>query len=1488
MTTETPIKIQIVKTLSTASPSRIVAVKADGDTAFSLWVTDKTGIPYPLKDNTGGGGGGTIEAIINTDGNLTITGTTTKTINVSSSLLLLINSALQAGDNISELINDANYITLADIPAFVAADYDLEDFTNVGTDPYAHISDLSAGATNLSYTASPTQGVVISDTGSDATIPLADGTNAGLLEPSKYTILENTSGTNTGDQDLQSVLNSGNYAEEDSGESWVEILGGSPHLRHFNAGLYSGAGIDNSTEFFVNPYSINLYNSGTTKEGGLNVDSGELYLYSKNKILNKDTSLYFNTPTESTIINIPAPTIAGTYTLATLDDIPTPIDITGLVPYTGATTDVDLGEHQLKTGQLELDQTPTGTFSTAKIRWNDTAGTAEMRLKGNSVTLQLGQELVKRVVNKTTTNITLQESNYQVVRIIGATGQRLSVDLAQADSEANSASTLGLVTENIANNQEGFITFSGEINLINTTGSLQGETWVDGDVLYLSPTIAGQLTNIEPIAPDRKIRVGYVQYAHATQGKIHVDVDRGYSLENLHNVKITATTAGKILGSTTEGLWENKTIPDALGFTPENVANKQNSLAIDGTGTKYPTVDAVFDALDLKLNISDLPTNLTGYELKSNKQNSLAVDGTNTKYPTVTAVNAGLALKSNDNAVVHLTGAETITGQKTFSPTISASGAIARGTYLTPSLTATANNDVLVGLDINTTFTNGAFTGTKSLPVRVTSNQYIGMNVSRNSTGGSAITISNNNGGYNFGVGSINEFFIQRAGGNIVNTIFSTGNSIIQNGGTFTDDLTNRLQVTGTVSSGTTALGNTPPTANNQLTRKDYVDTGLALKANLASPALTGTPTAPTAAPGTNTTQIATMAALQTALDLKADLGNAFTAGRVPYTSSASAISDSSKLLWNNTNSYFEVNGIAPRITLKNNLNNFSTYFTNNAGGGLALKNHQDKTLAFFTNPVGSTDQPQMAIGNVTSIPTESQLYVYGGINGANIDARGSATVDECNIDLEGNDWTTSPNSLGFSYFGSKATSSGTMLGYPKNKLGIIRFQETNYAIINSEKVAGVSPIRFGINNIEIGNVNDKGFSYQSDFSSENISNPRWLADKGYVDTKAPLSGSTNYIQNQNASAQSANMWISGSIKAGAATFASTVTATGGNFSGSTHFGTGISTTTLNGKEIQFYNAGASPAILKVTDNATSINAIELSKSGAVANVVVPNGTVTASNGTLIGGTLTSGYIPKATGANSLGNSLIYENSGSVIISSAKNSIGGTVQLDGSWTNGTVFGGDGGDKFLLGNSIFLGGGATLCGANSTLNDFAPVGIIGSYIKFGINADEKMRLNLTGNFLLNTTADDGVNKLQVNGSISATSYTGSATLTGTPTAPTAAPGATGNQIATLDYVQATRPYKVYTALLSQSGTNAPTAIVLENTIGAIVWSRTVIGGYFATLSGAFTTDKTSVLITNGSANSTYIHGAQVSTSNVNVITVADGQIDKATIEIRVYN
>lgn len=67
---------------------------------------------------------------------------------------------------------------------------------------------------------------------------------------------------------------------------------------------------------------------------------------------------------------------------------------------------------------------------------------------------------------------------------------------------------------------------------------------------------------------------------------------------------------------------------------------------------------------------------------------------------------------------------------------------------------------------------------------------------------------------------------------------------------------------TGVPTAPTAAAGNN----STQLATTAYADAIAALKANLASPALTGTPTAPTAAAGTNTTQIATTAMVQSAI----------------------------------------------------------------------------------------------------------------------------------------------------------------------------------------------------------------------------------------------------------------------------------------------------------------------------------------------------------------------------------------------------------------------------------------------------------------------------------------------------------------------------------------------------------------------------------------------------------------------------------------------
>jgi hypothetical protein len=213
---------------------------------------------------------------------------------------------------------------------------------------------------------------------------------------------------------------------------------------------------------------------------------------------------------------------------------------------------------------LDFETTLGHSVGVGELAWNDSTGTLDLGLKGGDTISNLGQHLHTRVVNKTTPLVGLTKAGYEVVIVAGATGQRLSVKLAKADSDANSAGTLGIVCEDIAGNQEGFICSVGQVTKINTTGSLQGETWSDGDSLYLSGTTAGAITNIKPSAPIHEVRIGYVEYAHAVNGKIYVKVDNGYELDELHNVSINAgTLANKdilVYESATQ-LWKNEKQP---------------------------------------------------------------------------------------------------------------------------------------------------------------------------------------------------------------------------------------------------------------------------------------------------------------------------------------------------------------------------------------------------------------------------------------------------------------------------------------------------------------------------------------------------------------------------------------------------------------------------------------------------------------------------------------------------------------------------------------------------------------------------------------------------------------------------------------------------------------------------------------------------------------------------------------------------------------
>lgn len=101
-------------------------------------------------------------------------------------------------------------------------------------------------------------------------------------------------------------------------------------------------------------------------------------------------------------------------------------------------------------------------------------------------------------------------------------------------------------------------------------------------------------------------------------------------------------------------------------------------------------------------------------------------------------------------------------------------------------------------------------------------------------------------------------------------------------------------------------------------------------------------------------------------------------------------------------------------------------------------------------------------------------------------------------------------------------------------------------------------------------------------------------------------------------------------------------------------------------------------------------------------------------------------------------------------------------------------------------------------------------------------------------------------------------------------------------------------KQYVALISQSGTAAPTATVVNNTLGGTVTlARTDVGTYTATLTGAFTVSKTVIRATasaqtcNLTAIRTDANTITFKTFDVEIVGLSDDMLTTASFEILVY-
>lgn len=160
----------------------------------------------------------------------------------------------------------------------------------------------------------------------------------------------------------------------------------------------------------------------------------------------------------------------------------------------------------------------------------------------------------------------------QVVYIFGAQGDRASVKLAKNTSDTFSSKTLGIVRADIAAGQAGWVTTQGQVSGINLGA------YTAGDILWLD-SVAGGFTKTKPVAPKHGVFIGVVERANAGNGIIYVKPQNGVELDEVHNVLITSPTNNQVLSYTAStGIWENKSVTTALGYTPVKI-NIRDTIA---------------------------------------------------------------------------------------------------------------------------------------------------------------------------------------------------------------------------------------------------------------------------------------------------------------------------------------------------------------------------------------------------------------------------------------------------------------------------------------------------------------------------------------------------------------------------------------------------------------------------------------------------------------------------------------------------------------------------------------------------------------------------------------------------------------------------------------------------------------------------------------------------------------------------------------------
>lgn len=233
---------------------------------------------------------------------------------------------------------------------------------------------------------------------------------------------------------------------------------------------------------------------------------------------------------------------------------------------------------------VQLDIAAGAASAVGRITWDSGEGTAVVGLTGGNVNLPIGRSNTVIVYNGSGATI----AKGAVVAVSGAQGQRPSVVLADADSEPLSAATLGVAAEAIANGAEGIVSTFGIVSGVDTSA------FTAGNNIYLSQT-AGGLTSTRPSAPAHTVFIGWVLHVNASSGRLFININNGWELDELHNVNISSVANNNLLQyDSANAYWKNVAPSAVTGVgSAAQVVNTNLTLTSEATTVASTSQTAV-------------------------------------------------------------------------------------------------------------------------------------------------------------------------------------------------------------------------------------------------------------------------------------------------------------------------------------------------------------------------------------------------------------------------------------------------------------------------------------------------------------------------------------------------------------------------------------------------------------------------------------------------------------------------------------------------------------------------------------------------------------------------------------------------------------------------------------------------------------------------------------------------------------------------------